>query len=97
MDLQSRSLIIRQLHENGSTFAQIAARIGIGRERVRVLYHKHVHENPPHELYKTGDPDVPRQIVDRNGEVVLGCCRICGLAEVELLTAPYCHPRKLDR
>lgn len=37
-----------------------------------------------HDLYKTGDDDVPTSIMDRNGEVVLKMCRRCGLAENEL-------------
>ena len=37
-----------------------------------------------HDLYKTGDADAPRQIKDRNGEVVLDMCRVCGRAEAEL-------------
>lgn len=40
--------------------------------------------NGAHDLYKTGDPDAPDVIKDRNGEVVLGLCRMCGKAEVEL-------------
>jgi hypothetical protein len=41
-------------------------------------------EAPPHDLYKTGDPGVPDSITDGYGEVVLGLCRRCGRAEVEL-------------
>lgn len=37
-----------------------------------------------HVLYKTGDPDVPEPITDRNGEVVLDLCRKCGRGEAEL-------------
>lgn len=37
-----------------------------------------------HVLYKTGDKGCPDQILDSNGEVVLGMCKICGLAESEL-------------
>lgn len=37
-----------------------------------------------HILYKTGDPDAPDVIKDRNGEVVLGLCRICGRGGAEL-------------
>ncbi|MBC8741853.1 hypothetical protein F6X40_35485 [Paraburkholderia sp. UCT31] len=39
---------------------------------------------PVHLLYKTGDADAPPQVLDRNGEVVLGLCRVCGRAESEL-------------
>lgn len=38
----------------------------------------------PHDLYKTGDPDAPDVIKDRNGEVVLGLCRRCNKGEIEL-------------
>lgn len=37
-----------------------------------------------HTLYVTGDSDAPEQIKDRNGEVVLAQCRVCGAAEIEL-------------
>lgn len=37
-----------------------------------------------HDLFKTGDADAPDCIKDRNGEVVLGLCRVCGKGEVEL-------------
>lgn len=37
-----------------------------------------------HDLYKTGDPDAPRDIKDNNGEVVLGLCRRCNRGEIEL-------------
>lgn len=40
--------------------------------------------NPYHDLYKTGDHDAPYTIKDRNGEVVLGLCRNCEKAEIEL-------------
>lgn len=43
-----------------------------------------------HNLYRTGDADKPDQICDRNGEVVLACCRVCGLAEIELDQMPDC-------
>lgn len=37
-----------------------------------------------HDLYKTGDRDAPQAILDSNGEVVLGLCRKCNRAEIEL-------------
>lgn len=37
-----------------------------------------------HHLYCTADPDRPEAICDRNGEVVLACCVICGRGEVQL-------------
>lgn len=40
----------------------------------------------PHSLYETGDIDVPQQILDRNGEVALACCRRCGGVEGALPT-----------
>lgn len=38
-----------------------------------------------HDLYKTGDPNAPQAILDRNGEVVLDLCKRCGRGEAELL------------
>jgi len=38
----------------------------------------------PHVLYKDGDLDVPNQICDWNGEIVLAMCRNCKKAEIEL-------------
>jgi hypothetical protein len=46
-----------------------------------------------HVLYKTGDADAPPSILDRNGEVTLGLCRVCGQGEAEL--APVC-PAAID-
>lgn len=37
-----------------------------------------------HVLYQTGDEGAPDVIKDRNGDVVLGLCRLCGRGEVEL-------------
>lgn len=37
-----------------------------------------------HELFETGDICAPREILDRNGEVVLALCKKCGKAESEL-------------
>lgn len=37
-----------------------------------------------HVLYETSDEDAPESIKDRNGEVVLDMCRVCGKAEAEL-------------
>lgn len=37
-----------------------------------------------HVLFETGDADVPDIICDRNGEVVLGLCKVCGKGEIEL-------------
>lgn len=44
-----------------------------------------------HDLYKTGDKDVPAVILDANGDVVLGLCRRCGRGEIEL--EEPCVPR----
>lgn len=44
-----------------------------------------------HDLYRTGDKDAPEVIKDSNGEVVLGLCRRCRRAEVEL--SEPCAPR----
>jgi len=43
-----------------------------------------------HELYKDGDADIPDGITDRNGQVVLDCCKKCGKGEAEL--AEPCPP-----
>lgn len=40
--------------------------------------------NIKHFLYKTGDLDAPESILDRNGEVVLDLCRLCGKGEADL-------------
>lgn len=37
-----------------------------------------------HVLYATGDPDAPDSIKDRNGDVVLGLCRVCGKGKADL-------------
>ena len=50
-----------------------------------------------HDFYKTGDSDVPKSIVDRNGEVVLQQCRSCGRAEAELDGHPECDKPRLPR
>lgn len=48
-----------------------------------------------HILYETADKDRPEQICDSNGEVVLGQCKVCGMAEIELELEPVCPgPRK---
>jgi len=39
-----------------------------------------------HKLYNTGDVDAPHSILDGNGEVALGLCRVCGGAEGTLPT-----------
>ena len=41
-----------------------------------------------HNLYERGDAGCPDQILDRNGDVVLGLCKACGQAEADL--APDC-------
>lgn len=40
--------------------------------------------NKGHTLFKTGDSNAPEGIKDRNGEVVLSMCKVCGKAESEL-------------
>lgn len=40
--------------------------------------------DPGHELYRQGDKDAPDGIKDRNGEIVLCCCRVCGEFEAGL-------------
>ena len=42
-----------------------------------------------HEFYKDGDKDVPEQIKDRNGQVVLTLCKLCNQAKGEI-ESDYC-------
>ena len=37
-----------------------------------------------HDLFTNSDSDIPTEICDRNGEVVLALCKRCGCAEIEL-------------
>jgi len=37
-----------------------------------------------HVLYQKGDKNIPSQLLDVNGDVVLSMCKICGKAESEL-------------
>lgn len=46
-----------------------------------------------HVLHETGDADNPAVILDSNGEVVLGLCRVCGGGEGQLATS--CIGRRL--
>lgn len=46
-----------------------------------------------HLLYKDGDLNTPKSIVDRDGRVTLGLCRLCGAAEADL-TKPCPGPIK---
>lgn len=46
-----------------------------------------------HRLYMKGDRGVPSQILDRNGDIVLSMCCVCGAAERELEELE-CTPRK---
>ena len=50
-----------------------------------------------HELFKTGDADCPHSILDANGEVVLGLCRRCNKAEVQLSEPCVAPPPQPDR
>ena len=43
-----------------------------------------------HILYETGDKDIPEQLLDNMGQVVLCCCKICGAAEMELINFRTC-------
>lgn len=43
-----------------------------------------------HELYTTEHPDAPDVIKDRNGQVCLDMCFLCGRAERELVETPNC-------
>ena len=46
-----------------------------------------------HQLYEKGDPGIPNSILDSNGDVVLGLCKVCGRGEQELDDHPVCTPR----
>ena len=46
-----------------------------------------------HDLYKDGDDNIPYDITDRNGDVVLALCKVCGGVECALPT--NCPGRKL--
>ena len=54
---------------------------------------------PAHDLYETGDADAPDVIKDRNGAVMLGLCRRCNRAEIELSSPcpPQPDPNKYCR
>ena len=39
-----------------------------------------------HKLYETGDQGAPEAILDRNGEVALDLCKVCGGAEAAMPT-----------
>lgn len=43
-----------------------------------------------HVLYERGDADAPDVIKDRNGDITLGLCKICGKGEAELVE--LCEP-----
>lgn len=47
-----------------------------------------------HTLYATGDGDAPDSIKDRNGDVTLGLCRICGRGEADLIEP--CTPKPVE-
>lgn len=83
--------------EAGAIGVQIASLIGVGLAEVHpigieswtptdggmVRPGKTVMVNG-HSLFTDFDEDRPSQICDGNGSVVLGLCRICGAAEIEL-------------
>lgn len=48
-----------------------------------------------HVLYEQGDDNVPNQLKDANGDIVLAQCKVCGAAEIELEVA--CTGEKLVR
>lgn len=52
-------------------------------------------EQVKHDLYKTGDKDAPEQILDRNREVVLDCCKKCGKFESQLSEPCVVEPVKV--
>ncbi|MEY2152254.1 hypothetical protein AB7849_15220 [Rhodanobacter sp. 115] len=44
-----------------------------------------------HVLYEKGDKDAPDSIKDRNGDITLGLCKVCGRGEAELVEP--CTPK----
>ena len=44
-----------------------------------------------HVLYTSDDAEAPEVIKDRNGDIVLCLCKVCGRAEIEL--DEPCTPR----
>jgi hypothetical protein len=40
--------------------------------------------NVDHDFYGDNDPDAPECIKNVQGEVVLGLCKVCGMAEADL-------------
>lgn len=56
---------------------------------------RHYAEQHTHDLYKTGDKNAPPSILDRNGEVVLGLCKLCGMGEAELVEP--CTPSAIGK
>ena len=49
---------------------------------------------PACQFYKTGDQDAPKSILDRNGEVVLSMCKVCGKAEGEIGASKHLRSAK---
>jgi hypothetical protein len=43
-----------------------------------------------HELFTTEHQGAPKAIKDRNGEVCLAMCFLCGRAEQQLIDVPIC-------
>ena len=43
-----------------------------------------------HIFYESGDLDAPAAILDSNNDVVLTMCKVCGLAESELVNGVPC-------
>lgn len=88
----------RQMFRVGAV-AQAAARtLAVDQAKnvrpVLTLHDEQVYEVPAapdgHVLYKDGDKDLPKQICDANGAVVLAQCRNCRKAEVELEQGVLC-------
>lgn len=43
-----------------------------------------------HVMYTQSDTNIPPQILDKNGDIVLSMCKICGAAEQELIDFKNC-------
>lgn len=80
--------IARETHIIGHTFAPVSDDVINFARRLRAKWEKE-QGLTRHEFYKDGDKDVPEQIKDRNGQVVLTLCKLCNQAEGEL-KSDYC-------
>lgn len=67
----------------GKSFAAMHELALCDRRRAQLFEQKH-------ELYDGSEDDLPEAIVDRNGDVCLAQCKVCGLGEIQLDDQPSC-------